>query len=473
MFGVYQKLKMNFPRTICVFQSRRAILLAIFTILITSSFAFSQDDEAIKFFNQGQDAHEKGDLLAAVRSYEEALKIIPEFPEAEYQKGNALLALNKTDDAEKAFRRAIELREDWSLPLTALGALLVEKNEFTEAEKLLLKAMELDESNFLAFSALIDLRLKTKANAENLKSLLEQAKILTSKAKPTATIWASRGALENALGDKPAAKISLSRALAIDPNNKNALMTRAEISLAEGDNAAAFQTAQNLSKLYPASVPVKFLQARTFAVSGKTTEALTILDSIPNPSSEIVSFKNRVIASNTENVADLEKQLEGDQKNAAILGRLCALERVANPAKALDYCRRAFEAEPKNLSHAVGFSAALVQAKQYEPAVLNLRKILEIAPDNSVARANLATALFQLKRYDEAIKEYLWLTEKQPDLAIAYYFLAISYDSLGKYLDAMANYQQFLALADKTQNKLEIEKVELRLPALQKLIKKK
>jgi hypothetical protein len=58
-------------------------------------------------------------------------------------------------------------------------------------------------------------------------------------------------------------------------------------------------------------------------------------------------------------------------------------------------------------------------------------------------------------------------------LAIAYYFLAIAHDNLGEYMDAMANYQQFLKLADATSNKLEIEKVNLRLPVLQKQIKEK
>ena len=82
-------------------------------------------------------------------------------------------------------------------------------------------------------------------------------------------------------------------------------------------------------------------------------------------------------------------------------------------------------------------------------AVTLLRRILQIAPDNYTAHANLATALFQLKKYEEAIPEYFWLAEKQPDLPITYYFLAIAHDNLGKYLDAMANYQQFLKIADR------------------------
>ena len=114
-----------------------------------------------------------------------------------------------------------------------------------------------------------------------------------------------------------------------------------------------------------------------------------------------------------------------------------------------------------------------MQAKQFDTAVIILRKLLEITPDNSTVHANLATALFQLKRYAEAKAEFLWLTNTQPKSAAAYFFLAIVHDHLSEYLDAMANYQQYLRLADPHSNKLDIDKVNLRLPSLQKLIKKK
>ena len=123
------------------------------------------------------------------------------------------------------------------------------------------------------------------------------------------------------------------------------------------------------------------------------------------------------------------------------------------------------------MSHAVNFGAALVQAKRYEEAVGLLRKLLSIQPGHATARENLAIALYQLKRFPEAKTEFMWLTEKQPESATAYYFLAIIHDQLQEYLDAMANYQQYLKLADPEANKLDIEKVNLRLPTLQKQIK--
>ncbi|HEY8561299.1 MAG TPA: tetratricopeptide repeat protein [Pyrinomonadaceae bacterium] len=455
-----------------------ALVFSLLCVVLAVTGALAQQettepDDAVAVFNQAQDAHEKGDFKAAIELYRKALKIIPEFPEAEYQLGVAYLALDQTENAETAFRRAVELREDWSLPMASLGAVLVQKNEFPEAEKILTKAVEIDEMNSPAVVALTDLRLKTKAAPEVLKRLLTRLQLLTSKANPTASVWSARAAIERSLGDKTAAKNSLGRALAIEPNNKSALAERVELAFSENDLTGALEFAKNLNKITPESDDSKFLLARAYAENGNQAEALKILDSIGKPSADAAALRGQLTANATESAAELEKQLAANEKNAPVLGRLCALLRTENPAKALEYCRRAYEAEPSNLNYVVGFGAALVQAKQFENAVSIFRKITEIAPDNYTAHANLAISLFQLKRYPEAKIEYRWLAEKQPDLAVTYYFLGIIHDHLTEYIDAMANYQQFLKLADAGKNQLEIEKVNLRLPSLQKQIKEK
>jgi tetratricopeptide (TPR) repeat protein len=475
----FNHFKMNFNQTVIFFVRRQNILRVLLSTILLFTFSHAgvaqeeneNQTDAIKIFNLAQDAHEKGRLQDALKLYDEAIKLAPEFPEAEFQRGNALLSFGKISDAEKAFRRAIELREDWTLPMANLGALLLESNRFKEAEEILTKAVELDDKNFPAYVALANLRLKTKAPQAVLKELLAKFRVLTSKANPTVSVWSLRAALERATGDNASAKISLNSALALEPKNKLALFERAEIALSEGDFSGAAEFAKTLNQLSPNSIDIKFLQARILASEGKAAESLKIVDSIANPSAEISAFRNSISAAGSVNVGELEKLTATDPKNASALGRLCSLLRAKNPAKALEYCRLASEAEPNNLNHAVGFAAALVQAKQFEKAVTILKRILQIAPDNYTARANLATALFQLKRYAEAKSEYSWLTEKQPNLSIAYYFLAIVHDNLGQYMDAMANYQQFLKLADATSNKLEIEKVNLRLLSLQRQIK--
>jgi tetratricopeptide (TPR) repeat protein len=460
------------------FNVKKRILFFVCLSLLTFASvlpAFAQDeqesDDPLAIFNKGQDAHEKGDLETALKFYDEALKLLPEFPEAQYQRGNAFIQMGKADEAEKAFRRALEIRDDWTLAMAQLGALLVKKNQFAEAEKLLTKAVELDEQNFPAFDALTELRIKTKAAPEVLKQLLGKIQVLTGKAKPTASIWASRAALERALGERQAAKESVKNSLSIDAKNITALNEKIEIAISEGDFTSALADAKTIVQLSKSSANANLTLARVYAASGNMPEAAKILDSLNQNDPTVIEFKKILSAKETESIENLEKILENEPKNVLILERLCTRARTENPQKALDYCRRASELEPDNVNHAVGFGAALVQAKRFPEAANLLLKLKEIAPDNYTARANLAAALFQLKRYAEAKTEYTWLTEKQPELSIGYYFLAIAHDNLGEYMDAMANYQQFLRLADPKVNQLEIDKVNLRLPSLQKLVK--
>ncbi len=445
------------------------IALCSISIVVPAQEETAQDPVAV--FNQAQDLHEKGDLAGAIKLYENALKIEPAFPEAEYQKGTAELALGKLAEAEKSFRRAISLREDWTLPMTALGSLLLDKGEIVEAEKLFARSVEIEPQNAVALSALTELRVSSNAPPAALEDLLGKVSSLAGKANASAALWAAKAALENTLKRRPAAKLSVTKALSIDPKNRSAIFLLADIALAEGDLNQARQLAQRVAQ--PPSDQEKLLRATILAAEGFPDEALKALESITKPGKAANDLRSNLNVARKTTPAELEKLLEASPNDVAVLGRLCVMLRRDDPEKALRYCRRASEAQPDNITHAIGFGAALVQAKQYESAVGLFRKLLQIVPDNSTARANLATALFQLKRPVEAKAEFQWLVDNQPTAPGAYLFLGIIHDEAGEYLDAMANYQQYLRFADESINKLDIEKVNLRLPLLQKLINSK
>jgi len=446
-----------------------AISIALFLALSLSVLSQTEDQvkDPVFLFNKGQDAHEKGDFKNALQFYLEALKVLPEFPEAEYQKGSALLSLGRETEAEQAFRRALELRENWVLPMTSLGEILVRSQKFSEAETFLTKVLELDEKNSAGYLALVEMRLKSQAPAETLKLLWQKLQSITNA---DAAIWAARGALEKELGENVSAKTSLSRALAIDPKNSFALTASIEFLLTEKSYEAALVQARKLVGYYPNSSRPKILLASVLAESGNSAEALKVLDSLDSPDQEANLLRTRIVAKSSTDVVTLEKELVADANNAILLGRLCILTRT-NPAKALEYCRRASNLEPNNVGHAIGFGAALVQAKQFEAAISLLNKLLAFEPENYSIHANLATSLFELKRFAEAKSEFQWLIAKKPDLSVAYYFLAIAQDNLAEYTEAKINYQQFLQIADAKINQLEIEKVNLRLPTLERQIK--
>lgn len=461
------------------FNFRKVTRLTSYTFFLFSIALFlalsilaqgDNEPDAVAIFNQAQEKHEKGDLAGAISLYEKALKIIPEFPEAEYQKGTALLALGKSNDAIHSFRRAVEIRKDWTLAITALASALVDGGDFDEAEPMLSQVIGLEPQNSIALTAMTELKLRKKAANSEINELLLKVSALTSKANPSANLWSAKAALEMALGKNEAAKLSLESALRISPTSRPALLQLANLSLLVGDADRAAEIAARLEQ-GDSNEELALLKANILYSQGKGVDGVKILDGLKNPSQRAVELRTKLFNETTANGADLEKQLEKDSRNITVLRRLCSIYRVAEPLKAADFCRRAYEVEPGNINHAVGFGAALVQARQFDQAVTVLRKILTIFPENSTVHANLGTALFQLKRFAEAKVEFEWLTDRQPNSAAAYYFLGISHDELGEYLDSRASYQQYLKLADPVKNKLEIEKINLRLPILERQIK--
>ena len=401
----------------------RALVWSLVLVVACAAPVYAQtaddDDDSgeadpVSIFNRAQDAHAKGDLARAVELYTEAVKVRPEFPEAEYQKGVALVALKQLPEAEKSLRRAVELRRDWSLPQTALGLLLVRAGDDAKAEPFLKRAVELDAKDANALAALAALRQRAGANEEAVR-LIRRA-TATDAANVNAAVWATRARLERTAGDKAAAAESVARALELDPGNVAAIEERTELAADTDDYERAILDVEAALKAAPESAQLRARLASFHALAG-------------------------------------EKY------------------RTTEPNKSLAHYRRAAELAPSSINYATGYASALVQARRSAEAAPLLRRVLASAPDHYAAHANLATALDALKQYPDALVEYQWLNRARPDLPVTYFLLARAYDLTGQFELALAAYETFLAKADAAQNGLEMEKVNLRLPNLRKQIK--
>ncbi len=465
-----------------------ALLLAATLVVACSAVAVAQAEDPlgegsadpIKLFEQGQNAHARGDLTRAVTYYKEALKVKPEFPEAEFQLGNVLVALGQLNEAESAFQRSIKLRKDWSLPYAALGALFARTNRDRDAESALREALKLNNQDHLALRVLANLRLRARDSAEALK--LAQA--ATKGSDVPASAWLVRAMAERATGNKTEAIASLQNVLQIEPNNLDALLERAELRIEAGDYGPALEDLKAVEKLKSTDKSIFSRLAASYERAGKPDEAVRIAESAglisaknesPSGKDAVIGPAEEIAAANSDDPAvaraALLKLLEKNPRNAMLLARLGASYRADDPSRSLEFYRRAVEIQPENPDYAAGYAAALVQARRFAEATVILRRVISASPDHYVAHANLATALYESKRYPEAIPEYEWLLRTKPDLAIAYYFIASAHDYLGEYTEALAAYETFLARADTKANQLEIDKVNLRLPSLRRQIK--
>ena len=471
------------------FWSRSAALCAALLLLLScSGMGHAQTEDAfgdggadpVKLFERGQNAHVHGDLTKALEFYEEAIRVRPEFAEAEFQKGNALVGLGRLAEAESGFRRAIEIRKDWSLPYSALGALLVRLNRDADAESPLRQAIKLDAQSYLALRMLADIRLR----AGDTKEALEFARNATSETEAPGSAWLLRAMAERAASDNVAALASLNHALQRDPANLSALLLRAEIHIAAGDKKLAIADLKAAEPLAKGDKATSSRLAANYELAGKPDEARRVAESAglirsgntgAGEASRVVGTPEEIEAANSDDPIEARKALElllgKNPDNAMLLARLGASYRTADPVRSLEYYKRAATIEPANADYATGYSSALVQVRRFAEAASVLRKVIAATPNNYLAHANLATALYELKQFAPALDEYEWLLKAKPDLTVAHYFIATAHDYLGEYQQALSAYENFLAHADAKTNQLEIEKVNLRLPSLRRQIK--
>jgi tetratricopeptide (TPR) repeat protein len=467
-------------------QNKLLVMASCILLLALTSAApvFAQTEEAfgddatdpIRLFERGQSAHARGELEKALSFYEQALKVRPEFPEAQFQRGNALASLGKLTEAEAALRVAISLKKNWSLPYTALGALLLRRERASEAEQLFRQALAIDARDGVALRLLADTRLR----AGDAKEALELAKRATAIPDAPASAWVALALAQKATGDKTAAKTTLDRVLAEDPQNVAALIERADLSTDEKNFEAAIADLNAAAKVKPGDKAIASRLADTYQKAGKPEEALAVAKAAglevqaPPNSDGVIGTPEEIEAANSADPdtsrKGLEKLLEKNPRNAMLLARLGASYRTDNPARSLEYFRQAAQIKPDSAEYALGYAAALVQARKFPEAVAILRQVVSRNPQNYAAHANLATALYESKRYSEAVPEYEWILAAKPEVVVVHYFIATAHDYLGEYTQALASYEKFLAAADARTNQLEIDKVKLRLPTLRRQI---
>lgn len=471
---------------LCGFRHRRrlvyALAFALLLALSTGTAAQDRDEfdetavDPVKLFNRGQEAHEKRNYERALELYEEALQMKPDFAEAVFQKAAALISLKRLPEAEKSYRRAIELRPAWPLPPAALGLLLVRTaGREKEAEPLLRRALELDAKNLTATVALAELRARA-GDANDAAALWKRA---TDLKPDEATLWVERARAELSAKDSTGALKSFDRALVIDNANVEALLGRADLLISSGEKERALADVRALEAQAKSDWKLAVAVANRYGLAGKKDEARRVYDSLPDEIKRSEDGRKLHAALNDlpceetpEARAALEELINSEAKNAHALACLGTLERTRKPERSAELFRRASEAEPTNVDYAVGYAAALVQMRRFTEAAGLLERVISVAPGHYEAHANFAAALFELKLYNRAVVEYKWLKRAKPELAVVHFLLAIAHDRLGEYAEALAEYETFLARADPGVNQLEIEKVNLRLPSLRNQIKR-
>lgn len=472
------------------------MLLLVMALAVVASGQSRSADPAtriIELFDAGQSAHERGELEKAVGLYGEALQLDSLFWQAEYQRAIALRQLGKLAEAQRGMVRTIGLLSEFEgvedgrriLQKAWLGRAEIEAAEgelagalksYSEVGRLAAGRNDLSRG-WQAGQAEVSLKMGRLTEA---RAAVEAA-IAAGDDRP-ATI-ALRGLILVRQGNVSDAEKWLSESLRRNPANVPALRQRAELMLTRGEFKAGIADLREAARLDQAEGgAIRVRLAWALAQVGESAEALRLYQEVLKADPSDTEARKAVAAltieagESEEAIRELEELIRAEPGRADLRARMGEFLVRSQPERALEQYLLAAKIEPARVSHRIGVGSALVRLRRMTEAVGVLRAALAMNPPAEVAyygHTNLGTALYELNDFSAAIPEFLWILEHQTDekrIPITLYFLAICLDRIGDYEEALKIYQQFLARATSV-NQLEIDKVNLRLPIIQKQIR--
>ena len=126
--------------------------------------------------------YEEKNAKSSLEDFQEAAAAAPGYYEPHYQIGMAYMTLGERDDAEKSFRKAIEMSNDkYAEGEIGLGSLLVDKGNYSGGEKAIRRGIELGPTFWLGYYELGRALLNENRVPEAEKSA-NQAKALAPSA---------------------------------------------------------------------------------------------------------------------------------------------------------------------------------------------------------------------------------------------------------------------------------------------------
>jgi len=330
-------------------------------------------------YNLGNTLKELGQLDAVVKHFEQALVINPTFTEAHSNLGNTLKELGQLDAAVKCYEQALALKPDYAEAHSNLGNTLKELGQLDAAVKRYEKALAI-KPDFVEAHNNLGMTLKELGQLDAAVKRYEKA--LTIK-PDYAEAHNSLGIALNDLGHLSLAVKSYQRALAI----------KSDYAEAHYNLGIALHNLEQLDaavKSYERALAIKPDYAKAHNNLGNTLKELGQLDAAVKSYERALAIK-------------------------------------------LDYAEAHYN-----------LGIALHNLGQLDAAVKSYERTLTIKPDYAEAHSNLGITLNDLGHLGLAVKSYERALAIKLDYAEAHYNLGIALHNLGQLDAAVKSYEHAL-----------------------------
>jgi superkiller protein 3 len=430
----------------------------------------------------------------ALKEYDEAIALDPEYTPAYLEKGKLLYSLHRYAEATATCRAALA-----KAPKIEVSTVAKEVRGPGLLDKVLPTGQEEEAPKTYRQEAAFDLALCLKAQGQFREAL---AVLVQSENAPVAQsdVQMLKARLLDATGDSAGAITTLQTLRTAFPNmaeipkrlaklyqktNQLDLASKTRLEAAEldhsdrelqeeaaryaeqkKDSARAIAIYERLVRVDPDNMKYRRLLAKAFDQTGILRSAALAYQEIVNRDGDDMATRRRLGILYAElpgfaGRAQLQFKvvLEKNPQDAEVhrkLGELL-LSSPTTYGEAELHIQASLRANPNDAQAYQNLATLQGGQQRFEDAVTNYRKALQLDPKLSVAQINLAKVLLTLKRNEEALvplKAYLAAHADDED---AHRLLAEDYRDLGRKEDAVKEYEAIDALKPaEVQSKMEL-----------------
>ncbi len=386
----------------------------------------------------GSSANQNQNIAKAIQHYQEALKLDPksgmileELTDIYMQTGRMQDAVNQAEDLLKQDPDNLEARKTLARIYTRLVANPQDSASSTN---------------------------KTQSD-RMVRQAIEQYQKITEKDPKDADSWVMLGKLDRVANDAPAAEKAFNSALAVDPDNEDALTGLALLYSDQGDTAKAIEKLKTATDKNPnertfSALAESYERVRDFKNAAEALRRAVELSPDDNRLQAGLA-QDLLFSDQPDKALEIYQQLAEDEpKEAQYQLRIAEIYRSKNDlAKAREALDRAKKLDSGDMSVAYE-DVNLLEAENKTPqAITALKSLIESTARRSYSQAQMNNRALLLKRlgflyrnenqYDQAIETFKQMADLGPEnavdseaLVIDTYRLARDFDNATKEADA-------------------------------------
>lgn len=346
-------------------------------------------DNAGNWIDIGVAEDKQGHYAEAERAYRKALEVDPGLPVAWHDLALTLMKTNRTQEAEEALRQALKLAPEFAYAWLNLGGLLGGRGDKAGEKQAYEKATTADAKLAAGWYAL-GLSRRDFRDIPGALAALERAAELEPS---NAVYWAVLGEARLRSGRTEEAFKALMEAESIDPKSETALGGLSMYYGAKGDNATALGYAERALAVNPASSP---------------------------------TWSNKGYA-------------------------LLKLKRYPEASTALE---TAVRLEPGFGNAWINLGEAYLRQQQLGKSIAALQRALTIVPTAVDAQLYISQAFAATGQFPKATEHLDRLLRQVPSLVPAWYLLTMTHVSQGDKSEALAAYAKLKSLSPSAAHEL-------------------